>query len=83
MRRLPLLFLFFLAALLTGLLIGPTAIAPGQIVAALFHPSSSVVSAIVWQIRLPRILGGALVGASLGLAGLVFQALLRNPLADP
>lgn len=83
MRRLPLLFLFFLAALLTGLLIGPTAIAPGQIVSALFHPSGSVVSAIVWQIRLPRILGGALVGASLGLAGLVFQALLRNPLADP
>jgi iron complex transport system permease protein len=40
-------------------------------------------SSIVWQIRLPRVLLAALVGATLSLGGLVFQALLRNPLAEP
>lgn len=38
---------------------------------------------IVWRIRLPRVLLAALVGSSLSLGGLVFQALLRNPLAEP
>ena len=38
---------------------------------------------IVFNIRLPRILLGVLVGASLSVAGSGFQALLRNPLADP
>jgi iron complex transport system permease protein len=38
---------------------------------------------IVFEIRLPRILLGILVGASLSTAGCGFQALLRNPLADP
>lgn len=39
--------------------------------------------AIVWNLRLPRVLMAALVGAALSLGGLVFQALLRNPLAEP
>ena len=38
---------------------------------------------VVFEIRLPRILLGILVGASLSTAGCGFQALLRNPLADP
>ncbi len=38
---------------------------------------------IVWQIRLPRILLALLVGAALAVAGVGFQAILRNPLADP
>jgi iron complex transport system permease protein len=40
-------------------------------------------SVIIWQIRLPRVILAATVGASLSLGGLVFQALLRNPLAEP
>ena len=39
--------------------------------------------AIVWQIRAPRTLGAALVGALLGLAGALAQGLFRNPLAEP
>ncbi len=39
--------------------------------------------AIVFRIRLPRVLLGALVGSSLAVAGLTFQTLLRNALADP
>jgi iron complex transport system permease protein len=38
---------------------------------------------IIWRIRFPRVLLAALVGATLSLGGLVFQALLRNPLAEP
>jgi len=38
---------------------------------------------ILFSIRLPRVLFAALVGAALSAAGVVFQALLRNPLADP
>jgi len=43
----------------------------------------SVLEAIIWRIRLPRVMLAALVGATLSLGGLVFQALLRNPLAEP
>jgi iron complex transport system permease protein len=39
--------------------------------------------AILFDIRLPRALLAALVGATLGMAGITFQTLLRNPLADP
>jgi iron complex transport system permease protein len=42
-----------------------------------------LVDAIVWDLRLPRVLTGAAVGAGLALAGAVMQSLTRNPLADP
>jgi iron complex transport system permease protein len=44
---------------------------------------SSDYGLILWNIRLPRILLAIIVGASLSVAGTSFQALLRNPLADP
>ena len=43
----------------------------------------SINATIVWQIRLPRVILAAAVGGTLALGGLVFQALLRNPLAEP
>ncbi len=39
--------------------------------------------AVVWEIRLPRILCGLFVGSGLAISGCIFQSLLRNPLADP
>lgn len=39
--------------------------------------------AVIWDIRLPRIICGVLVGAGLAVSGLIFQAILQNPLADP
>jgi iron complex transport system permease protein len=39
--------------------------------------------AVIWQIRLPRVLVGLLVGAALGVSGAVMQGVLSNPLADP
>ena len=47
------------------------------------HPGYSVADAIVWQIRLPRVLLAAVVGAALTTAGTVVQVLVRNALADP
>lgn len=49
---------------------------------AILEPDS-VDKLIFWQLRLPRVLGAFLTGASLSLAGLSFQALFRNPLATP
>ncbi len=43
----------------------------------------ALLDTIIWEIRFPRVLVAALVGATLSLGGLVFQALLRNPLAEP
>jgi iron complex transport system permease protein len=38
---------------------------------------------IIMQVRLPRVVGAALVGSALSTAGVLFQGLLRNPMADP
>lgn len=40
-------------------------------------------AAVVWEIRFPRILTGALVGMGLSVSGVIFQSILQNPLADP
>ncbi len=46
-------------------------------------PDSGPLAAILFSVRLPRLLLGSLVGAALATAGAAFQSLLRNPLADP
>lgn len=46
-------------------------------------PGSDIEQVIIWQIRFPRALLAGLVGAALSLSGVTFQAVLRNPLADP
>jgi iron complex transport system permease protein len=60
-------------------------IAPGQVVAQLLAGPGRDGSenAIVWDIRLPRTVACVLIGAILGATGSAFQALFRNPLADP
>lgn len=71
-------------ALWLGLVSGSSAIAPGAVLDALRgNAASASIRDIVWGVRLPRVALGALVGASLATAGALFQALLRNPLADP
>lgn len=79
------LLLVLLIAFSLGLSIGPTKSGMRAAFSALFstNESDSVLYSIVWHIRLPRVLLAAVVGATLSLGGLVFQALLRNPLAEP
>ncbi|MFO7600060.1 MAG: iron ABC transporter permease [Candidatus Desulfacyla sp.] len=81
-----LLLLFFLiAALFLGISIGSTGSGIGQGLATLFDgkDTDAMRHTIIWQIRFPRVLLAILVGGTLSLGGLVFQALLRNPLAEP
>lgn len=63
--------------------LGPVGLGPGEIAAALRGSGDAVAVTIVRELRLPRSVLAALVGGALALAGAVFQALLRNPLADP
>src|SRR5699024_9663302 len=44
---------------------------------------SSSDEAIIWQVRLPRVLLGLAVGAALAISGMALQAMVRNMLADP
>jgi len=53
---------------------------PGAVVT---DPTATNFAAILWGIRLPRVILAALVGAALALAGAAVQGLFRNPLADP
>jgi iron complex transport system permease protein len=74
-----------LAALFLGLSVGSSGggvFAVLQVILGKSDPDS-MLHAIIWQIRLPRVLLATLVGATLSLGGLVFQALLRNLLAEP
>jgi len=50
---------------------------------ALWHQGSSINQTIVWDLRLPRIIGALMVGSALGLSGALLQGMLRNGLADP
>jgi iron complex transport system permease protein len=83
MRALGWGLLALLAALVAGVAHGPVPMSLGTVVHHLLHPEGGVDSLILWQIRLPRVVGAALVGGGLATAGVVMQALLRNPLADP
>lgn len=78
------LLLTLLAALaLASLALGTRPVPLAQVWQALWQPDGGVVSDIVWQYRLPRTLLAVAVGAALGVAGVLMQALTRNPLADP
>lgn len=87
-RRLTLAGLAVSVALLAavtvlGIAVGAKQIPLDQVWHGLFHYSGSDTDVVIRDVRLPRTLLGVLVGAALGLAGTVMQALTRNPLADP
>ena len=71
------------AALLLSLRVGAASMTTAQVVDALRGLGDPTDVAIVRTLRLPRTLAAGLVGAALAVSGAVFQALLRNPLADP
>lgn len=81
---LPILGGAFVLVLLLSLWAGTFHLPFSEMLAILFGQGSSPThSAVVLKIRLPRTLLAALVGAALGASGGAFQAVLRNPLADP
>src|SRR5262249_4072961 len=90
LMRLAAAAVFLAAALLTGVLVGPVDLGALTVVHATFahvfglhSPLSGADDAILWQLRLPRVVLGALVGGTLAAAGAAYQGVFRNPLADP
>ena len=72
--------------------LGPVAVTPPTVLRIIGHYTIGVPEvanwartddAIIWEVRLPRVLLGAIVGSSLGVVGATLQALVRNPLAEP
>ncbi len=84
----PLLFVAGILVLLLGLAYlsvayGARTLSPSEVWSGLTTESDALNHAIVWQIRLPRLVDGMLVGAALAVAGGLLQGVTRNPLADP
>ncbi|HEY9372026.1 FecCD family ABC transporter permease [Streptomyces sp.] len=71
------------AGLVASVSLGTYAIPVGEVLGAVLGAGEGSADLIVHQLRLPRALTALLVGASFGLAGAVFQAVTRNPLASP
>ena len=83
---------FLLFCLLIAVSLGAVPISPLDIIkmtlnkTGLFHFTATWQSSdetILFLIRLPRVIAGSLVGAALASAGVLFQGMLRNPMADP
>ncbi|MEM9044230.1 MAG: iron ABC transporter permease [Pseudomonadota bacterium] len=72
-----------LALCFAELMLGPVSLHPVTVIEALFGQGAPIETAIVQQIRLPRLLLGCAVGVALAASGAALQGILRNPLADP
>lgn len=69
-------------AVLAGVTVGTRVLSPAETFAGLLG-HEDVAATVIWELRLPRTLLGVLVGGALGVAGVLAQAMTRNPLADP
>ncbi len=81
-----------LVCFLAGIMVGPTYINPLRIILEIadrifpYHWDSGlsdIQSAIIWDIRMPRVVIALLIGSMLSLSGAAYQGVFRNPLADP
>jgi iron complex transport system permease protein len=82
---------FLVVSLVVGVLVGPLDIGAGDAVRSLLtrlgladaSPLGITEEAILWDLRVPRVVLAALVGGMLALAGATYQGVFHNPLADP
>ncbi len=63
--------------------VGAVGLSTGEVLRSLVGLSEKASSAIVWNVRLPRVATAVVAGAGLAVAGAVMQSVLRNPLASP
>ncbi|RWX58773.1 iron ABC transporter permease, partial [Mesorhizobium sp. M4B.F.Ca.ET.089.01.1.1] len=82
--------MLLLSAVVLAFATGRYPVPPLMALRILLHPIiggeadwTATVETVVWEIRLPRIAGALLVGASLAAAGATYQCIFRNPLVSP
>jgi iron complex transport system permease protein len=76
-------FAVLVVCTMVSLVTGAVSIAPRDVFTAILHPhATDMNAAVLWSIRVPRVVAAIVVGCALALSGLCFQALLRNPLAS-
>ena len=78
-----LLLLLLAAAILLSLSVGSLKLPLSEIISTLWNRPEGVNYQILFNIRLPRILLGAMVGGCFAVAGAILQGVMRNPLASP
>ncbi|MCR8643050.1 iron ABC transporter permease [Paenibacillus sp. N1-5-1-14] len=70
-------------ACLYGLVVGAVSFTYKEVIEGIWNPESSMARSIIWDLRIPRVLVGVIVGMCLATAGSLLQGVMRNPLADP
>jgi iron complex transport system permease protein len=82
--------LVLVVVLLGSVLLGAADLGAGRVLREILaevtggrSPLTSTQAAILWELRVPRVVLGAMVGAALASAGAAYQGVFRNPLADP
>jgi iron complex transport system permease protein len=79
----PVLLVLLAISIVLGVRFGTVPFTTAEVLSGLVGRGEETVSDVVLQIRLPRVLLAVVIGGGLALAGATFQALLRNPLAEP
>lgn len=85
-HRLLLLFACFILVIISfiyGLATGSVTLTVSEVISGIFGEEGTMEHQIVWNLRLPRLLTGLLVGMCLAVSGGILQGIMRNPLADP
>lgn len=78
-----LILLTLIALTMMSIAVGSRAIPLPEVWSGLWHRTGEGDSYVLWSLRVPRTVVGLAVGAALGVAGALIQAMTRNPLADP
>ncbi len=70
-------------SLLYGIIAGAVSISIQDVIKGIFVTEDSMARRIVWDLRIPRVFIGFIVGMCLAMSGAILQGIMRNPLADP
>lgn len=77
------LVVLLIVATLGSLMIGPVKFTLAEVWQGITVEEDTLARRIVWDLRIPRVLIGLMVGMCLAVAGSILQGVMRNPLADP
>lgn len=84
-RRMALIVLPILLVIVSvgSLMIGQVSFSVSEVFSGIFSSEDTMARRIVWEIRIPRIITGIIVGVCLAISGSILQGVMQNPLADP